>query len=217
MFLHASRLTCVFAARPDDISDEDAKRFRKHFADEPCETYAFQKGMGGELVRHFFRGSLEDMGVTDDVKKYEQFATSMKRFVYRIISVLKPPSWKLQEQKRRQRNEKIEAYRGKLEEERLACGRTVIQKMREFIRGIEPPNNDEGEKEKRYYSTMWGLMLDKVASEITSSTLTSVVFNLRSRVEIYFRTLSSDDDMVKYAVWLTFGGRTRPKVVEVRF
>jgi hypothetical protein len=87
--------------------------------------------------------------------------------------------------------------------------------MREFIRGIETPNNDE--KEKRYYSTMWGLMLDKVASEITSSTLTSVVFNLRSRVDIYFRTLSSDDDMVKYAVWLTFGGRTRPKVVEVRF
>ena len=157
------------------------------------------------------------MGVTDDVKKYEQFATSMKRFVSRIISVLKPPSWKLQEHKPWQPNEKIEAYRRKLEEEPLACGGTVIQKMREFIRGIEPPNNDEGEKEKRYYSTMWGLMLDKVASEITSSTLTSVVFNLRSRVDIYFRTLSSDDDMVKYAVWLTFGGRTRPKVVEVRF
>ncbi len=215
MFLHASRLTCVFAARPDDISEEDAERFRKHFADETCVTYALQKGMGGELVRHFFRGSLEDMGVTDDVKKYEQFATSMKRFVRRIISVLKPPSWKVQEHKPRQPNEKIEAYREKLEEEPLACGRTVIQKMREFIRSIETPNNDE--KEKRYYSTMWGLMLNKVASEITSSTLTSVVFNLRSRVEIYFRTLSSDDDMVKYAVWLTFGGLTRPKVVEVRF
>lgn len=215
MFLHASRLTCVFAARPDDISEEDAKRFRKHFADETCEIYAFQKGMGGELVRDFFRGSLEDMGVTDGVKNDEQFATSMKRFVSRIISVLKPPSWKLREQKPTQRNEKIEAYRGKLEVGRLACGRTVIEKMREFIQGIEPPNNDE--EEKRYYSTMWGLMLEKVASEITSSTLTSVVFNLRSRVEIYFRTLSSDDDMVKYAVWLTFGGLTRPKVVEVRF
>ena len=214
MFLHASRLTCVFAARPGDISKGVAEQFRKHFADETCEIYAFQLGIGGELVRDFFRGSLEDMGVTNGVKK-EQFATSMKRFVYQIISVLKPPSWKLREQKRRQRNEKIEAYRGKLEGERLACGCTVIEKMREFIQGIEPTNNDE--EEKRYYSTMWGLMLDKVASEITRNTLTSVVFNLRSRVEIYFRTLSSNDDMVTYAVWLTFGGQPRPKVVEVRF
>ncbi len=87
--------------------------------------------------------------------------------------------------------------------------------MREFIQGIELTNNDE--EKKRYYSRMWGLMLDKVASEITRNTLTSVVFNLRSRVEIYFRTLSSNDDMVTYAVWLTFGGLTRPKVVEVRF
>ena len=214
MSLHASRLTCVFAARPGDISVEDAKEFRKLFADRTCEIYAFQLGFGGELVRDFFRGSLEDMGVTEDVKKNEQFATSMSRFVRRIISVLKPPSWKLQEQKPRQRNEKIEAYRGTLEAERLACGRTVIQKMREFIQGIEPTDNEE---EKRYYSTMWRLMLGKVASEITRNTLTSVVFNLRSRVEIYFRTLSSDDDMVTYAVWLTFGGQKRPKVVEVRF
>jgi len=214
LFLHASRLTCVFAARPGDISKEDAEEFRKHFADLTCEIYAFQLGMGGELVRDFFRGSLEDMGVTDGVKN-EQFATSMKRFVSRIISVLKPPSWKLREKKPGQPNEKIEAYRGKLEGEPLACGRTVIEKMREFIQGIELTNNDE--EEKRYYSTMWGLMLGKVASEITRNTLTSVVFNLRSRVEIYFRTLSSDDDMVTYAVWLTFGGQTRPKVVEVRF
>lgn len=209
MFLHASRLTCVFAARPDDISEEDAKEFRKRFAVETCEIYAFQLGFGGELVRDFFRGSLEDMGVTKGVKKNEQFATSMSRFVYQIISVLKPPSWKLREKKPNQPNQKIEAYRGELEAER-----TVIEKMREFIQGIEPTDNEE---EKRYYSTMWGLMLGKVASEITRNTLTSVVFNLRSRVEIYFRTLSSNDDMVTYAVWLTFGGQTRPKVVEVRF
>jgi hypothetical protein len=149
------------------------------------------------------------MGVTKGVKKNEQFATSMKRFVYRIISVLKPPSWKLREHKPWKRNEKIEAYRGELEAER-----TVIEKMREFIQGIEPTDNEE---ENRYYSRMWGLMLIKVASEITRNTLTSVVFNLRSRVEIYFRTMSSNDDMVTYAVWLTFGGQTRPKVVEVRF
>jgi hypothetical protein len=216
LFLHASRLTCVFAARPDDISEEDAKEFRKHFADLTCEIYAFQLGFGGELVRDFFRGSLEDMGVTNGVKKNEQFATSMSRFVYRIISVLKPPSWKLREKKPNQPNQKIEAYRGELEAERLACGRnSVIEKMREFIQGIEPTDNDE--EEKRYYSTMWRLMLGKVASEITRNTLTSVVFNLRSRVEIYFRTLSSDNGMVEYAVWLTFGGQTRPKVVEVRF
>ena len=187
----------------------------KHFAVETCEIYEFQLGFGGELVRDFFRGSLEDMGVTKGVKKNEQFATSMKRFVYRIISVLKPPSWKLREKKPNQPNQKIEAYRGELEAERLACGRnSIIEKMREFIQGIEPTDNEE---ENRYYSRMWGLMLIKVASEITRNTLTSVVFNLRSRVEIYFRTLSSDDDMVKYAVWLTFGGLTRPKVVEVRF
>ena len=215
MFLHASRLTCVFAARPDDISEEDAEQFMKHFAVETCKIYAFQLGFGGELVRDFFRGSLEDMGVTKGVKKNEEFATSMKRFVYQIISVLKPPSWKLRKQEPRQPNQKIEAYRGELEAERLACGRnSIIEKMREFIQGIEPTDNEE---EKRYYSTMWGLMLGKVASEITRNTLTSVVFNLRSRVEIYFRTMSSNDDMVTYAVWLTFGGQTRPKVVEVRF